>query len=825
MAADTDYLFSWVLKHRVIASWSADEQAVSLDQETRIQWYLDVLLPHRNTLQSHGKVDYRDDLRVRIARLKNRTDFEAVLKNTFHSHETRIPNQKVALGYGMDSLDTEIWRAAVSAVRLKLIHQVRALAQRDASILRPVQGKTSILHVAAAYNAASLIRIFIEEFRFPADTEDERGQTPIEVALNFGSITAFLVLYHSSQWPEQLNLARIIFLNAIDGAAQTLTFIQRLHLTIQAQRKSKERSENKFKITKMTKKMRYVQVFFSIVLSRLAMTPPRVFFDHKKGVFVQGDPAIPDDFEDEWSQDDIGDVSTDRLLESNLATRNACFHTALIYANWDAFCCHLLLGVNVDLPGFSSSQVKVNLWYSHLIEGYNPDYHLGDLWYTPLQMAAWYNRPLMVAALLSAGADVHARGSQGRTALHMACGPMRSTERLEQWLEDSEERETVVSAAADESPPTKVTTIELLVDAGADIEARDALGFTPLMWAIEFDDFDTADFLLSLEDGANIDATDALSRSALIRACNRNDLKALQYCVRHKADLNLAEYASYTALAIAISDGDDEICKALIEAGADLCTLTDVGDNALQVALRTSHWSLVSLLLSHMESHCSEDEIRQILSHHDLVGLDATAICLIRPLCPEEIFEKIVELSAPWLATSTNFLGENALHIALLYPAFPTLSRIEALLNTGVDPNQLDDVLGWGPVHAAMFRFMVEEEQHYFAKISQLIIDNGGDADLPDHKRQLCASDILEFEATWSEDGGEVGNVSEKWKAHYRDIEEYLAERSRTRAQMGVAVPNNRTRDETKERFSRGGKHRSRRISRMRHSGCYCRLC
>jgi TPR repeat protein len=50
MAADTNSFFSWGLKHRVIASWNADEQTVPLDQKTRVQWYLDVLLPHRNTL-------------------------------------------------------------------------------------------------------------------------------------------------------------------------------------------------------------------------------------------------------------------------------------------------------------------------------------------------------------------------------------------------------------------------------------------------------------------------------------------------------------------------------------------------------------------------------------------------------------------------------------------------------------------------------------------------------------------------------------------------------------------------------------------------------
>jgi hypothetical protein len=46
-----------------------------------------------------------------------------------------------------------------------------------------------------------------------------------------------------------------------------LTFIQRLHLTIQAEGHGRERSENKFKIIKMTKKMRWVQIFFVLLFA------------------------------------------------------------------------------------------------------------------------------------------------------------------------------------------------------------------------------------------------------------------------------------------------------------------------------------------------------------------------------------------------------------------------------------------------------------------------------------------------------------------------------------------------------------------------------
>eukprot|EP00753_Platysulcus_tardus_P017965 PLAT6652.5.p2 GENE.PLAT6652.5~~PLAT6652.5.p2 ORF type:complete len:315 (+),score=60.74 PLAT6652.5:44-988(+) len=61
--------------------------------------------------------------------------------------------------------------------------------------------------------------------------------------------------------------------------------------------------------------------------------------------------------------------------------------------------------------------------------------------------------------------------------------------------------------------------VKVLVDAGADTEARDAGGRTPLLWAVE--ECSTERVAALLEAGADVDATDNRGRSGLIVAASR----------------------------------------------------------------------------------------------------------------------------------------------------------------------------------------------------------------------------------------------------------------------------------------------------------------
>lgn len=166
---------------------------------------------------------------------------------------------------------------------------------------------------------------------------------------------------------------------------------------------------------------------------------------------------------------------------------------------------------------------------------------------TPLHMAAHRGQDEVVAALLAAGADVHAReGCSGTTALH--------------W-------------AAEGGRPR---IVELLLEAGAELEARDDWhALTPLDWAVCVDHaphlhLDRAGAAAVLEArGAAPSAFTAVLRgdAALLRAARARDARALE------RRLGPADGES-TPLAFALRARAAPMVEALLELGAEPAALS-----------------------------------------------------------------------------------------------------------------------------------------------------------------------------------------------------------------------------------------------------------
>ncbi|MBI4747975.1 MAG: ankyrin repeat domain-containing protein [Acidobacteria bacterium] len=173
----------------------------------------------------------------------------------------------------------------------------------------------------------------------------------------------------------------------------------------------------------------------------------------------------------------------------------------------------------------------------------------------------------IVRLLLDAGADVNARTSDGDTVL------IRSA-----------------SYASRE-------VIGALLNAGANVNLQNTTGDTALHSAAFNGRSDILQMLLGA--GATVDTSDIGGYTALIWAASNNHGEAVRVLLKFGANMNAANNDGYTGLILATVHGYQETVKVLIEAGVDLNIQTkEKGYSALHIAALNGHEPVVETLLT-----------------------------------------------------------------------------------------------------------------------------------------------------------------------------------------------------------------------------------
>ena len=145
-----------------------------------------------------------------------------------------------------------------------------------------------------------------------------------------------------------------------------------------------------------------------------------------------------------------------------------------------------------------------------------------------------------------------------------------------------------------------VATIGNLLSKGAEIDARDDKGRTPLLVATHANRIDAARALI--EKGADVNAKDDIEDSPYLYAGARGHLEILKMTLTHGADLKSTNRYGGTALIPASERGHVETVRTLIEAGVKVDHVNKLGWTALLEAIilsdgGASHQRIVGLLV------------------------------------------------------------------------------------------------------------------------------------------------------------------------------------------------------------------------------------
>jgi len=233
---------------------------------------------------------------------------------------------------------------------------------------------------------------------------------------------------------------------------------------------------------------------------------------------------------------------------------------------------------------------------------------------TPLHLV-FFGGYLNVAELLIAeGADVNARDEGLKTPLHKATGSHYSSyamRLLEAKYAETNANEQKKEPSLDEehelARTLKIKAVKLLISKGADVNARDYLGSTPLHGTILWGSVDVIKLLL--ESGANPNLQDEFGSILLHEVIADDFPDIVKLFLDYGADVNMVDAYGQTPLHEAAWNDRKEMIDIIITKGADINMSDRNGDTPLHVAALNGYTELYDLLVAKgADIHAKNDQ-------------------------------------------------------------------------------------------------------------------------------------------------------------------------------------------------------------------------
>jgi ankyrin repeat protein len=133
-----------------------------------------------------------------------------------------------------------------------------------------------------------------------------------------------------------------------------------------------------------------------------------------------------------------------------------------------------------------------------------------------------------------------------------------------------------------------------LLNSGTDVNTKDRLGWTALMYACENGQEEAVERLLKA--GADVNARSLKGWTALIPAARHGYTHIIHVLIRAGIDVNAATGRGWTALKTAVFWNNYDTARALLDAGANPMDKGHDRDSILECALRHAGTDMIQLL-------------------------------------------------------------------------------------------------------------------------------------------------------------------------------------------------------------------------------------
>lgn len=208
------------------------------------------------------------------------------------------------------------------------------------------------------------------------------------------------------------------------------------------------------------------------------------------------------------------------------------------------------------------------------------------LGWTPLHAAADFGDFGAVKCLVLHGADVNLHDNDGRTPLQASLEDEDGN-----WLEIAEflaEHGADIRQVSEAIAVGDTSSLESYFDSDPNLlNSTDSHGFTPIHWAVYYNQWSIAEFLLSRN--VDINMENSYGRTVLHQAAMFGNILAIEFLIHKGADVNAGSGRDgMTPLMCAVKQYRLEAVDTLISMGAETGIKNFRGDTALKIA--TDRW-------------------------------------------------------------------------------------------------------------------------------------------------------------------------------------------------------------------------------------------